>query len=506
MTQKELKEHIFIGVVEDNQDPKKLGRCKCRVLNIFDDIPVEDIPWATPWKDLNGNQFILPEVGKVLSIVFDEGNIYKPEYIFAEHYNINLERKLNSLSGQNYTSMRSLMFDHKTQIYSNDGEGLKLDYKFNNINITEGSINLNLKDNEGLVNIGDATAGQQAILGNHFLNWFDKFLNTVVLNGHLGNLAAPLVPTPDMLNILTEYYSLRDPKFLSHHVNIVDNSMVSTVGMSSRENDGQLGDTWKSTVTDNTKTSKESTNYTPQDGPKKEYESNYTPPSTNGDGDNNLSENKVPPATPLSNPASNPEINRLIRFLQYKGYEVYDKPHVLNIVGMRTKDEGRVTNKFDDVMRVFYKNSNGNWMLTEYQITTTPGFKPKTTTLPDRVAIMQLGQYPDEYKIGYHAEKIYGKTHRCLKFATTIHHRNDNPSTYNYRSKTQEGAVGLNIHRSSTTGSSENVFNWSEGCQVFKNINQYNQFMQLVDEQVEKSGKQKFTYTLVRKSEFDSFT
>lgn len=506
MNQADLKGQVFIGVVEDNQDPKKLGRCKCRVLNIFDEIPVEDIPWASPWKDLSGNQFFLPEVGKVVSVVFDEGNIYKPEYIFAEHFNINLERKLASLSGEAYSSMRSLMFDHKTQIYSNDNEGLKMDYKFNNINITDGSININLKDNEGLVNIGDATAGQQAILGNHFLNWFDKFLNTVVLNGHLGNLAAPLVPTPDMLNILTEYYSLRDPKFLSHHVNIVDNSQVSTVRMASRENDGQLGDTWKSTVTDNAKTTKEPINYTPQDGPKKEYDANYTPPATNENSDSQLSPNPVPPATPLSDPASNPDINKLIRFLQSKGYKVYDKPHVLNIVGMRTKDDGRVSNKFDDVMRVFYKNSSGNWEFMEYAMTTQPGFKPKTTTLPDRVAIMQLGQYIDQYKIGFHLEKVYGKTHRCLKFATTIHHRNDNQSTYNYRSATQTGAVGLNIHRSSTSGSAENVFNWSEGCQVFKNINQYNQFMSLVDLQVEKGGKETFTYTLVRKSEFDSFT
>ena len=134
MTRDELNGQIFIGVVEDNVDPKRLGRCKVRVLNLFDDIPAEDLPWATPWKDLNGNSIILPDKGKVVSVVFDEGNPYKPEYIFAEHYNINLEKKLKSLSDSDYISMRALMFDHKTQIYSNDSEGLKIDYKFNNIN------------------------------------------------------------------------------------------------------------------------------------------------------------------------------------------------------------------------------------------------------------------------------------------------------------------------------------------------------------------------------------
>jgi hypothetical protein len=32
--------------------------------------------------------------------------------------------------------MKSLIFDHKTQIYVNESEGLKLDHKWNNMNIT----------------------------------------------------------------------------------------------------------------------------------------------------------------------------------------------------------------------------------------------------------------------------------------------------------------------------------------------------------------------------------
>jgi hypothetical protein len=61
--------------------------------------------------------------------------------------------------------MKSL-FDHKTQVYVNDKEGLKIDHKYNNVNIT-GQLSINLKDNNAHVNIGDATAGQQAILGNN---------------------------------------------------------------------------------------------------------------------------------------------------------------------------------------------------------------------------------------------------------------------------------------------------------------------------------------------------
>jgi hypothetical protein len=135
----------YIGIVEDNADPKKLGRVKVRVLDIFDEMELEDLPWATPWKDINGNEFNVPEKGKVLIVVFEQGDTYKPEFIFADHYNINLEKKLESLDGDNYKSMKSLIFDHKTQIYVNDEEGLKIDHKYNNINITEDTIDLNLK-------------------------------------------------------------------------------------------------------------------------------------------------------------------------------------------------------------------------------------------------------------------------------------------------------------------------------------------------------------------------
>ena len=112
----------YIGVVEDNDDPKKLGRVRIRVLDIFDEIPIEDIPWANPWKDLNGNGFNVPEKGKIVTIVFDQGNIYKPEFLYSEHYNINLEQKLKKLDGKDYTSMKSIIFDHKTQFFVNDKE------------------------------------------------------------------------------------------------------------------------------------------------------------------------------------------------------------------------------------------------------------------------------------------------------------------------------------------------------------------------------------------------
>ena len=500
----------YIGVVEDNADPKKLGRVKIRVLDVFDDIPVEDMPWATPWKDLNGNSFNVPEKGKVLIVVFEQGDTYKPEFIFSDHYNINLEGKLVKLDGDNYKSMKSVIFDHKTQIYVNDDEGLKIDHKYNNVNLTENTIDLNLKDNNRHVNIGDATAAQQAILGNHWMDWFDEFVDNLLGNQagpFLGNLGAPVVPNPAFISTLLKYKALRDPVFLSHHVNIVDNNQVTTVKMTDREDDSQVGDAWNSTKGDNELTTKTDEDFKPKDGPKEEYDDTYVAPSTNDpngeSGVNNPEKEKsIPPKEDLSTIESNPTIEKLVRFMESKGYTIYNEIGILNIVALRTKDNGVATNKFDDILYVFYRNKNGNWDLNEYSLTTTPGYIPKSELLPEKVAILSLGQYIDQCVMAFHKED---KNYKCLNFNNVVINRNDRVDRYNYKSPTETGNFAISIHRSSEIGSSENVYNYSEGSQVFKSSTQYKQFIMLCDNQIKNSKKGTFTYALCRKSDFDNF-
>jgi len=507
MSTEELKHQIFVGVVEENNDPKRLGRCRVRVLNIFDDIPTDELPWATPWKDLSGNQFDLPEIGKVVGVVFDEGNPYKPEFIRADHYNVNLENKLKKLSEEDYLSMGTLMFNHKTQIYVNDKEGLKLDHKFNNMNIKEDSINLNLKDNNAMLNLGDATAAQQAILGNHWMDWFDEFVDNLLgTNGgpYLGNLGAPVIANPAFIQVLLKYKALRDPVFLSHHVNIVDNSKVSTVRNTDRENKGQTGDLWRSTVTPNdlVQSDPSSADYAPVEGPKPDYDPNYVPPATDGTPDTVPQPNTNPQPEPLSSAKAIPKVDKLIRFIKSKGYKVYEDKFILNMVGLRRKDDGKVTNRFDETMCVFFKNGNGNWELYEYTITTLPGYVPRQQQLPDVVSMLKLGQYVNQFKIGLHQGKA---DHKCLKFATTINHVNKTVDRYDYNSKTNRAAVGINIHRSNKSGSGLTVFNWSKGCQVFKIASQFEQFMGFCEKQESEGRKNSFTYTLIKQTEFDTF-
>jgi hypothetical protein len=527
----------YVGVVEDNSDPKRLGRVRVRVLDVFDSLKVEDIPWATSWKDLNGNVVNIPEKGKVLLVVFDQGDEYKPEFISSDHYNANLEKKLVSLSDSDYISMKSLLFDHKTQVYVNDKEGLKLDHKYNNINITENTIDFNLKDNNRHVNIGDATAGQQAILGNHWMDWFDEFVDNLMGNNggpYLGNLGAPVVTNPAMIQVLMKYKSLRDPVFLSHHVNIVDNDKISTVRNTHREDNPQLGDAWNSTKVENNLTQKTNEDFKPVEGPKAEYDDKHVEPSINkpvtpvggtAAGGSTASvqiatttpttssalppENTNPVKEPLSSATSNPKIDKMITFLKSKKYSVYEDIGVLNIVSMQSpsKDSGEVSNKFDDTLNLFFKNESGNWELLEYQVTTMPGFVPKTTSLPDGVGMLALGQYVDQLKLDTYivdASTTPYKTDRCLKVGECIFHINDTNDKYNYKSTTIKAKSIVLIHKSSN-GIADYVFNYSGGAHVFKNSTQYDQFLDFCDKQVKLSNKAVFTYTLCKQSEFDTF-
>jgi hypothetical protein len=220
---------LWVGLVEDNKDPDRQGRIKVRVQSIFDDIPVEDIPWANPIKSLSSRSYEMPAIGKIVSVFFPNDNIYEPYYMYAEHYNVNLKKKLGDLSDDEYVNFVAILFDHRTKIYSDD-TNLAMDYLYNRITIDNDNINIELKDNNRKVNIGCKTASQQAVLGNHWFDWMDKFVNALVKPTSLigNNGAAVLKPEIDLL--LVEYQTLRET-FVSDHVYIVDDLKVDKLPM-----------------------------------------------------------------------------------------------------------------------------------------------------------------------------------------------------------------------------------------------------------------------------------
>jgi len=75
----------FTGMVVDNKDPDKLGKCKIRVFGIHGDtIQDKDLPWAFPDFSFRGGlkgSFIVPPVNCFVNVYFERGEIYIPRYL-----------------------------------------------------------------------------------------------------------------------------------------------------------------------------------------------------------------------------------------------------------------------------------------------------------------------------------------------------------------------------------------------------------------------------------------
>ena len=77
---------IYRGIVEDNKDPKNLGRCKIRVPSVHGELtyPIDILPWArpvvlSPVKKSRGS-VNLPDVGDIVWVLFEGSDKDFPVY------------------------------------------------------------------------------------------------------------------------------------------------------------------------------------------------------------------------------------------------------------------------------------------------------------------------------------------------------------------------------------------------------------------------------------------
>ena len=175
-----------------------------------------------------------------------------------------------------------------------------------------------------------------------------------------------------------------------------------------------------------------------------------------------------------------------------KGYDV-------NIIGVRNNSAAvgdKVTNVFDDVMTVSYK-VDGVWNFKSWPITTDPGTKAvKEFKNPNGVARVVPGQYRGMWAVGLHQGKY--EAMRQVKPVKVYRDKNKD-MTFN-ETIIQEGIFGINGHRSNPKTESAFVENWSEGCQVFKKVKDFNEFMIIMNEAKGIHGNS-FTYTLLESTD-----
>ena len=185
-----------------------------------------------------------------------------------------------------------------------------------------------------------------------------------------------------------------------------------------------------------------------------------------------------------------------------KGYTWFEdaanKGFDVNIVGVRNNAPSvadKVTNVFDDVITLSFKE-NGIWKYFEWMNTTDPGKKGVEQFHNAKgVARLVPGQYRGVWAIDKHQGKYDALCQRLGN--VTVYRDKDKNSTFS-ETITDTGMFGINIHKAGTD--STWVENWSEGCQVFKRVKDFNEFLAICKKAAKIHGN-KFSYTLIESTD-----
>ena len=188
------------------------------------------------------------------------------------------------------------------------------------------------------------------------------------------------------------------------------------------------------------------------------------------------------------------KLTDIIKSAERLGYTIDKRPNKLNIIGVRNS-KATSQDKFDDLLAYFTYDNNGKLVGRVVSGTTDPStsFLKSPINLKG-AAILKSGQYKDAYQLGLHRNKYEALVQRK---PVEVIRDNDRNALINYLAPTQTGLYGINIHKSTKGKNNEDIIGLdSAGCQVFRNIRDFEDMMQLARISKNKYGNN-FTYTLL---------
>ncbi len=191
--------------------------------------------------------------------------------------------------------------------------------------------------------------------------------------------------------------------------------------------------------------------------------------------------------------------NEIEKVMKEKGYKFFSGgSYDVNIIGIRSEDIAE--NTFCDQLHLLFQNSALKWVHSAYKITTVAGLSGLIKPINSRgTAILVEGQYRGSHKIRKHKGQYDAL---CQKGALKVFRDNNKDDSHDFDPETiQEGYFGINIHRSNPRRESTIVNNWSLGCQVFANPDEFDQFMDVMYMARKKWGNS-FSYTLLNEKDF----
>jgi hypothetical protein len=185
---------------------------------------------------------------------------------------------------------------------------------------------------------------------------------------------------------------------------------------------------------------------------------------------------------------------QIIRTAESKGYTIDKRPFKLNLIGIRNS-KATDQNTFDDNLAYFYYDDNGKLVGKVAPATTDPSTYFLENPMSSKgAAILKSGEYKNAYAIGTHRSKYTALVQ--VKPVTTI--RDSDRNAYiNYLAPTTTGLYGINIHKASRGKDNVAIIDRdSAGCQVFRDVADFNSMMGLAQTSKNKYGNS-FSYILI---------
>ena len=197
-----LRDSHWLGEVVDTADPNANGRCRVKVFGKFDLLETEDIPWAIPSNSLVSGAYSVPNVGDVVSIYFDNGNIYAPVYKNQVLVDSDLKSEVldNSSNPENVTSLvydstKGIRVYHSPEngLVITTGNGPESDPAIRVSN--DGKIYLNASDI--FISSGFNDESEPAVKGQTLTEYLNKIVETISNHTHISG-SGPTNPITKM--------------------------------------------------------------------------------------------------------------------------------------------------------------------------------------------------------------------------------------------------------------------------------------------------------------------
>ena len=194
---------------------------------------------------------------------------------------------------------------------------------------------------------------------------------------------------------------------------------------------------------------------------------------------------------------------KIEKAVKAKGYvwfsDAANKSYDVNIVGVRNMSTGdKVTNVFDDMLTISFKDEKGVWQYYQWNATTDPG-KKGVMEFHNKKGVARL--VPNQYRGVWKIDKHQGKYDALCQRNGNVNVWRDSDRDLIFENMLiDSGMFGINIHKAGQD--STWVENWSEGCQVFKRVKDFDLFMSICKKAAKIHGN-KFSYTLIQSTDIE---